>query len=356
MLVWILVIVVTVIACGALFYAGRGDAVNSRASDAGDAERLHHKALLAEIARAEADGKLAAADAVTARAELAREILSRKPETTAEPPARPFSPRLAGVAVALVAAFAIGAYGLLGTPALPGAPLAGRSDPNAVPPEVVAAIAKVEAQLLKTPEDVRGWQVLAPVYLRAGRFADAVNAYRRIVALAGETADAQTDLAEALAYANGGTAPPEALSLLEKAAAADPGHVRSRFLLAGDALARGDFERAKALWSEIVGLAKGTEAWLPAAREGLAMAEAGASTGGDQIARNDMIAGMVEGLAARLAGEGGTLAEWTRLVRAYSVLGDRDKAQKAYDDARAAYPDTTSRGELDALAGANGLE
>jgi cytochrome c-type biogenesis protein CcmH len=45
---------------------------------------------------------------------------------------------------------------------------------------------------------------------------------------------------------------------------------------------------------------------------------------------------MVEGLDRRLASRGGTPDEWLRLVRAYSVLGERDQAIKALDRARMA--------------------
>ena len=44
--------------------------------------------------------------------------------------------------------------------------------------------------------------------------------------------------------------------------------------------------------------------------------------------RNEMIAGMVSRLAERLKVEGGDVAGWLRLVRAYVVLGDRDKAAR----------------------------
>ena len=37
-------------------------------------------------------------------------------------------------------------------------------------------VAQVEAHLAKNPEDGRGWEVIAPVYLRLGRFEDAVKA------------------------------------------------------------------------------------------------------------------------------------------------------------------------------------
>ena len=47
-----------------------------------------------------------------------------------------------------------------------------------------------------------------------------------------------------------------------------------------------------------------------------------------------MIREMVEGLAARLAQSGGSAEEWARLIRAYSVLQDLDKAKAALADAR----------------------
>lgn len=49
-----------------------------------------------------------------------------------------------------------------------------------------------------------------------------------------------------------------------------------------------------------------------------------------------MIAGMVEGLAARLAENGADAAGWQRLIRAYIVLGDKEKAATALGQARKA--------------------
>jgi cytochrome c-type biogenesis protein CcmH len=46
------------------------------------------------------------------------------------------------------------------------------------------------------------------------------------------------------------------------------------------------------------------------------------------------IRSMVEGLSARLQQSGGNLEDWLRLVRAYSVLNEPDKARAALADAR----------------------
>ena len=355
MLFWTLVIAVTAIASAALFYAGRAGAVNAAAGGSANADRAHHQSLLTEIDREEADGQLSPDDAAAARAELARDVMRQAEVRSKSRSARPFSPLVAGVTIVAVAALGIGTYAMIGAPGLPSAPLATRPTGLEMPAEVADAVAKVEAQLKESPDDVRGWQVLGPVYMRVGRYDEAVNAYRRIVALAGATADTQTDLAEALSLANSGMPDSEAMSLLERAAEADPTHIRSRFYLASEATRQSDFERAATLWEEVLALSDGTEAWRPAAEQALSMAQAGATTQGDAVAQSEMISGMVEGLAARLDADGGTIAEWTQLVRAFIVLGETERAQKAYDEAKTAYPQSAERTGLDALAKQNGL-
>jgi cytochrome c-type biogenesis protein CcmH len=73
--------------------------------------------------------------------------------------------------------------------------------------------------------------------------------------------------------------------------------------------------------------------------------------------RAEMIRGMVARLADRLHANGDDVDGWLRLVRAYIVLGDRDKAKGAADDARRALtsrPDDVKR--IDDLAKGLGLE
>jgi cytochrome c-type biogenesis protein CcmH len=50
--------------------------------------------------------------------------------------------------------------------------------------------------------------------------------------------------------------------------------------------------------------------------------------------RNDMIRGMVARLDDKLKQDGSDVEGWRRLLRAYMVLGERDKAQAAAGDAR----------------------
>ena len=69
-----------------------------------------------------------------------------------------------------------------------------------------------------------------------------------------------------------------------------------------------------------------------------------------------MIEGMVSRLANRLASNGGSLDEWARLIRAYTVLHEGGKAKAALADARKApSPDANAVASLDALAHDLGL-
>jgi cytochrome c-type biogenesis protein CcmH len=59
--------------------------------------------------------------------------------------------------------------------------------------------------------------------------------------------------------------------------------------------------------------------------------------------RGAMIRGMVERLATRLKQDGGDIEGWLRLVRAYMVMGDRDRAKSALIDARQAVANDAER-------------
>ncbi|MET3926166.1 cytochrome c-type biogenesis protein CcmH [Devosia sp. 2618] len=354
MLFWFIAIAVTAIACAALFYAAGTRAVNVTVPEMEDANS-HFRLVLAGIDADLAAGKLGEAEATAAKGELAREILRDKAVSgRGKITTSSFGqvPLLAGLA--LIAATSLGLYGVLGSPNMPSQPLADRPETQAQSIDLESAIARIETQLVATPDDVRGWIVIAPAYLELRRYQDAANAYRRIIELSGPTPNLQTSLAEALMFAAGDQGSPEAMQLLRSAAAADPKHVMSRLYLAADLTRTGDYPAAITAWQEAIALSTGDEPWLQAAREGLAVAQNdGVSPTNAQEA--EMIGQMVSGLAERLNGQGGTIEEWTQLVRAYLVLGDADSAQAAYDDAVAAYPLAFDRGDLDGVALGAGL-
>ena len=352
-LFWIFAIVMTAIACAALYYAARGRRVNKVPAGADDATSAHFRLQLKEIEGDIAAGRLGEAEGVAAKGELARELIRMQGETgRAVGGERPWVVPAALLATALLT---FGAYSLLGNPGLPSMPL---SERPALPPELDLddAIARIEAQLAKTPDDVRGWSVVAPVYMQQQRFADAANAYRRVIELSGATADLETNLGEALMMQAGGDPTGEPMRLFESAAARDPRHIRSRFYIAGESTRAGQFEAAVRQWNEIIALGTPQDTWLESAKAGLSAALDGLNSVRPETTLDDAaIRGMVESLATRLYENGGSIEEWTRLVRSRMVLGDTEAAQLDYDRARAAYPDAALRTELDVLAADNGL-
>ncbi|HTJ58211.1 MAG TPA: c-type cytochrome biogenesis protein CcmI [Devosiaceae bacterium] len=372
MLFWLLAIAIAVIVCAALYYAAVGRTVNVSMPDDSDPTTDHFRLQLQEIESDIAAGRLPGPEGLAAKAELARELLRVQRDNKAKAEARKFAGTvILPVSIAAVALIAFVTYAFLGNPGLPSQPFATRPDEAAQNIKLDDAVKAVEARLAQHPDDLRGWQVIAPIYMQTGKYALAEHAFRQILALSPATADADTDLAEALMMQNGGQATGEAGTLLKKAETLDPRHVRSRFYLAAQSMRDGDYTGAVTQWNDIIALGKGDEPWMATAKAGLAAAEAGrdgkplpgtlsgpaaGATPGSTPAQPVAILGMVNNLSARLAKNGGSLDDWTRLVRSEIVLGDLAKAQSAYNAARKAYPDAGERADLDGLAAQAGLK
>jgi cytochrome c-type biogenesis protein CcmH len=354
MTIWLLAILLTAIACATLYYAGARATVNAGTSVL-DATTAHFRAQLESIENDAAVGRLGPAETTAAKGELARELIRLKDEAR--------GPTVAGgravvlVPIILVAALALGTYAYLGRPDLPAEPLAQRTVEAAQGLSLDKAIETIEARLAADPKDLRGWQVIAPVYMQMGRYADAVKAQRQVNALAPPTADSKADLAEAIMMQSGGSVAGEPIQLFRDAVTMDPNHVRSLYYVASEEIRTADYGAAARDWAALIKLGKGDEPWMTTARNGLQFANAELHPQASQPAppNSEQIAAMVDGLDARLKSQGGTIDEWTQLVRSRMVEGRTTDAQAAYDAARKAYPDPKARTELDVLAADNGL-
>ena len=78
-------------------------------------------------------------------------------------------------------------------------------------------VGRVEAHLEQNPEDGRGWEVLGPVYMRLGRYDDAVKARKNVLRLLGPSAEREADLGEALTGAQNGIVTAEAKAAFDRA-------------------------------------------------------------------------------------------------------------------------------------------
>jgi cytochrome c-type biogenesis protein CcmH len=327
-----------------------------------------YKAQLAEIERDEAQHIATKEDAQSAKAEAARRLLAANNTSEPSPGALRTRAKLASRAVLIfVPALSLILYAAIGHPGLPDAPLAARLQ---TPPErldLAAAIAKVEAHLALNPEDGRGYEVLAPVYLRMGRTADALKAARAALRLLGESPARQTLYGEAAVAAANGIVTPEAEQSFAAAAAAEPSAPKPKFFLGLAAEQRGDKELATKLWSELAAeLPQGSPAAQAlGARIAALNGEPNQALPGAAVTRAPpldamqmkTIRAMVDGLAARLAKNGNDIEGWLRLVRSYTVLRETEKARAALAEAKrnlAADPNAIAR--IEALARELGLE
>jgi cytochrome c-type biogenesis protein CcmH len=316
---------------------------------AGGSESTVYKDQLAEIGRDAATGLIAPPEAEAARVEIGRRLLAATDAESAEPIAS--SPRWRrGVAVlALVGlpVIAVAFYLPLGSPRLPDFPLAERSRTPSPTQPLDNLVAQVQQHLEQNPTDGRGWSVLAPVLAKLGRFDEAVTAFRNTIAYSGDSAALRADLGEAIAAAANGVVTADAKSEFERAVALDGNEVKARFFLGLAAEQDGRGTDAAAIWRDMLAKAPPDAPWrplvqaalvrvggpaLPALSDDTIAAAQGMATGD----RNAMVQSMVDRLATRLKQDGNDVEGWLRLVRAYMVLGDRDKAKQAVADARQA--------------------
>jgi cytochrome c-type biogenesis protein CcmH len=170
-----------------------------------------------------------------------------------------------------------------------------------------------------------------------------VKARRNVLRIAGESAEGQADLGEALVGNANGIVTAEAKVAFERAVALDPQDVKGRYFLGLAAEQDGRRNDAVSIWRGMVAGAPADAPWVGFVRGELARVQGGPSpddvAAASQMApeqRMTMIRGMVEKLADRLHHDGADLEGWLRLVRSYMVLGERDKARAAAVDARRA--------------------
>ncbi len=373
-----------------------------QAEAAGTTDVEFYRQQLSEIGADVERGLLEPTDAETSRAELGRRLLQsadrRDPTTpSADGRRRSVAAALAGC---FVLAATVGLYARVGNPGQPDQPLAGRETDGG---NFASAIAKIDAHLAANPDDARGAELIAPVYMRMGRFDDAVRAYNTAMRLLGATPGRRAALGQALVMAADGVVTDEARQVFDAALREDPLMPQARFFAGLAALQDGDKAKARTIWTALIAEAPPEAPYTGIIRQRIAeldgVAQPAASAlpqGGDRVAApprmgpspltagvpgpgRDAVAGMpagaasiaalpaaqqqlairgmVDGLAAKLAQNGQDPEGWLRLVRAYRVLGQQDKARQALADARRSMGgDPQVLGRLDRLAHELGLE
>ena len=216
--------------------------------------------------------------------------------------------------------------------------------------------------------------MVAPIYMRLGRYDDAVDAFAKALRLKGDELKLLEGFGEASVLASDGIVGEAARRAFEAIRQKAPDRMSARFWLAVAAEQDGLIDDAKAAYQAMLADGPADAPWRSIVEQRLAAVSGGApvagasgedvagrtagsgesaSAGGPSAAdvaaagsmtdaeRQQMIEGMVGRLAERLKTDGRDADGWQKLVRAYSVLGRRDDALKALADGRAALADDT---------------
>jgi cytochrome c-type biogenesis protein CcmH len=348
---------------------------------AGETELAVYRDQLAEIVTERDQGLLGGAEAEAARVEVARRLIRTSEETSKPKTATGQSTwvrRSALAAAAALPVLAIGIYVAVGSPALPGRPYAARIDAPVEQATAADLVAKVEAHLRKNPDDGRGWDVLAPVYMRMGDFQHAADAFERATGLLGESPGRLTGFARATVMMENGIVSEPARKAFEKLRKLKPDAVEPQVWLAIAREQDGDLAGAAAAYNALAAT-NPKEPWHSLLEErirgvnmklvdtpavGVPQPSGDDAEGGKPNfhtmtpeQRNAVIDKMVAGLATRLKSDPKDLAGWMQLVRSYVVLGRADDANAALAEARKNLADDKKAlAQLQALAQVLGID
>lgn len=323
----------------------------ARARPVDDAQtRLEpHRRRLAEVERLAMDGLLAEDELKAARAEAGRGLLAAADQ------AESWGRGGVGVRKVVVAAAgaacvaAAGLYVWLGHPELSDQPYVKRvaawkaADPALLTPAQIAAV--LETVAAERPKEAEPLVFLAKARAAAGDMAGAEQALRRAVGVAPGRADIWSLLGETFVIEAKGDIGADAKLAFGRALKADPKDLRARYYLGRARIAEGDVAGGVADWRALVdSLAPNDPARTALGREIAEVQAAGGLPATEPAAASNpqvqgMIAGMVEGLAARLAQSPDDPDGWVRLVRAYAVMGETAKRDAAMATATARFKD-----------------
>jgi cytochrome c-type biogenesis protein CcmH len=367
MFFWILVAIMTAAVAAVLLLPLLRRPVVA-ADDAGHDVEVYRDQL-EELRRDEATGLIGATEAELARAEVARRLIAAsKAEAKGRVSPAERRNRLAqAFVILLLPAIGLCLYIATGRPDLPAQPLAERlANPGN---DISVLIAKAENHLARNPDDGAGWDLLAPIYYRSGRVEDSANAFSQAIRLLGPTPERLDGYAETLIAQSNGIVTAEARARLEQSLALKADNPRAEYYLALALEQEGKRAEARAAFEAMVKEAPADAPWLPLVNRhiaGLAGGEGGAVAGtlgnptADDVAaaqdlsagdRQQMIAGMVESLAAKLQENPDNIEGWTRIIRSYVVLDQRPKAEAALQTALKTFPADSDNGkQLLALA------
>lgn len=344
---------------------------------------------LAELDRDQAEGRIADTEADAARLEIQRRLLNAG--DAAEKEKSPDGTPRKGLAAVIVAALAVPIVSVVfylqtGTPGMPDFPLAERTDIRKASEAAgfegrsLRELAdRLQERLRDNPNDEKGWTLLGRTYANIGESRLAAAAYQRAVELTSRDPELLADWAEARLMARNGNFTPEIFGDFLEARDKNPLLPKPWFYVGLDKAMGGDLEGAAQIWTDLLTIQPADAPFVAAIRDQIARAakeggfdaskiepsdtakrlaegmaptmprEAPAARGDSAVPaqpgptreqveaaqemtaeeRNAFIRSMVARLADKLEENPNDPTGWQRLIRAYEVLGETEKAAEA---------------------------
>lgn len=375
MIFWAIAIVLLVIvAVSVIWPLARGKA---DARDEVDFDIEVFRDQLAEVGRERADGRLGNAEAEAAKVEISRRILAADSGRKKARVAGSRQPATAAALATLIVGSALVTYFQVGTPGQPARPYAERQDERQGQMaqrdrggmDLSALAERLKKRLETDSENSQGWQLLARTFMTLGDFKSAVPAYARLIELNPLAQGVYAAYGEALALSADGSVTPKSYEAFRKALNRDAKEPTARFYMALASWQASEYREAYDAWFALLAESAADDPWasetrqrleeaseklgldlaalpqpLPAKSTTLAQGFSGPSKE-DMVAaqqmspedRQEMIRGMVAGLAAKLEENPNNFEGWLRLIRSYGVLGETKKARAALHDAMAQF-------------------
>lgn len=242
-----------------------------------------------------------------------------------------------------------------------------KGDPSVMNLPLDVLTERLAQKLEKNPNDIPGWTLLGRSYANLGQQEKSVQAFERALTLAPNDANLRVTYGETLISSADGKVTPEAYKVLMAAHKIDPQNPGVRFNLALADHQAGNSQKAYDALADIINKAPAGAPWVekvrdrrdqlaaelkvPASPSGLAQSNPpGNSSAAKSISSDDnqavFIRSMVDRLAAKMEKNPGDLKGWLKLGRSYRVLGEYDKAVRAYDKALALAPNDPKVREL----------
>jgi cytochrome c-type biogenesis protein CcmH len=114
--------------------------------------------------------------------------------------------------------------------------------------QVERGIANAREAVETDPKDAGNWAMLAHSYEMMGRFEQAGEAYRKLIALRPQDAQVHADFADALGVSQRGSLQGEPAKLITKALTIDPKNLKALVLAGKEAFERRRYEEATGFW------------------------------------------------------------------------------------------------------------